>query len=107
MEGFDRQEVGVVDDGDDEFALGVEVAGFGDETGLAFVVIAVGFEVQGGAEEAQEVVPGVQGPVDDGRDPLFGVVAGDRVFEDGFSGAGLAENDAETALAIVNCERPR
>ena len=55
MKGFEGQEVGVVNDGDDEFALGDEVAGFGDETGLAFVVIAIGFEVQGGAEEAQEV----------------------------------------------------
>ena len=39
MEGFDGQEVGVVNDGDDEFALGVEVASFGDEASLAFVIV--------------------------------------------------------------------
>ena len=67
---FDGQEVGVINDGNDEFALGVEVAGFGDETRLALVVVACCFELLGGAEQAQEVVPGVQGAVDDGCDPI-------------------------------------
>ena len=104
MEGFDGQEVCVVNDGNDECALGVEVAGLGDEAGLAFVVVAGGFELHGGAEQAQEVVPGVQGAVDDGRDPLFGIVAGDGVFEDGLAGAGFAKDEAEAALAVVDLE---
>jgi hypothetical protein len=51
MEGFVGEEVGVVDDGDDEFAFGVERAGFGDEAGLAFMIVAGGFELHGLAEE--------------------------------------------------------
>ena len=104
MEGFDGQEVGVVNDGDDEFALGVEVASFGDEASLAFVVVAGGFELHGVAEQAQEVVPGVQRAVDDRGDPLFGIVAGDGVFEDGLAGAGFAKDEAEAALAVVDLE---
>ncbi len=104
MEGFDGQEVGVVNDGDDEFALGVEVASFGDEASLAFVIVAGGFELHGVAEQAQEVVPGVQRAVDDRGDPLFGIVAGDGVFEDGLAGAGFAKDEAEAALAVVDFE---
>ena len=57
MEGFDGQEVRFVNDGNDEFAFGVEVAGLGNEAGLAFVVVAGGFELHGVAEEAQETRP--------------------------------------------------
>ncbi len=46
-EGFDGDEVGVVDDGDEDFPFGVEVASFFDETGFAFVVVAGAFEVEG------------------------------------------------------------
>jgi len=59
-EGFDGDEMGVVDDGDKDFSLGVEVAGFFDESGFAFVVGSVTFEVEGLAEEAEDVVPGVE-----------------------------------------------
>ena len=57
VEGFEGQEVGVVNDGDDDFAFGVEVAGLGNEAGLTFVVVAGGFELHGVAEEAQETRP--------------------------------------------------
>ena len=46
-EGFDGDEVGVIDDGDDVFAFAVKGASFGDEPSFAFVVGAVGFEVEG------------------------------------------------------------
>lgn len=49
-EGFDGDEVGVVDDGDDDFSFGVEVARFCDESGFAFVIGSVAFEVEGLAE---------------------------------------------------------
>ena len=96
--------MGVINDGDDGFSSGVEVAGFEDESGFAFVVGAIGIDFHGAAEEAQEVVPGVEGAVDDGSDPLFGVVLDDGVFENGFAGAGFAEDDAEPALLGVDFE---
>jgi hypothetical protein len=68
------------------------------------MIVAGGFELHGLAEEAQEVVPGVQRAVDDRRDPLFGIVAGDGVFEDGLAGARFAQNEAEAALAVVDLE---
>jgi hypothetical protein len=36
----------------------------------------------------------VQGAVDDGGDPLFGIMPDDGVFEDGLAGSGLAEDEA-------------
>ena len=96
--------MGVIDDGDDVFAFTVKGAGFGDETGFAFVIGAVGIDLHGVAEEAQEVVQGVEGAVDDGGDPLFGVVVDEGVFEDGFASAGLAEDEAEAALLGVDFE---
>ena len=38
------------------------------------MVAAVGFELEGLAKEAQDVMPAVEGSVDDGGDPLFWVV---------------------------------
>ena len=104
MERFDGQEVGVIDDGDDGFAFGVLGAGFGDETCLAFGVVAEGVELERLAEQAQQVGPGVQRAVDDGRDPLLWVVTDDGVFEDGLAGAGFAEHKAESALLAVDLE---
>jgi len=43
---IDRQEVGIVDDGDDCLAHGVEPAGFGAEACLAFQFTAGGFELE-------------------------------------------------------------
>ena len=102
--GFDGEEVGVVDDWNELFAFEVEGAGFGDETAFAFVVAAVGFEFEGLAKEAQDVVPAVEGAVDDGGEPLFGVVVHEVVFEDAFAGAGFADDEAEAALVGVNFE---
>ncbi len=49
-------------------------------------------------------MPGVQGAVDDRGDPLFGVVVDEGVFEDSFTGARFAEDDAESALLGVDFE---
>ncbi len=101
---FNRDEVGVVDDRNDVAGLRMEVSGFGDEAGFAAVVAAAAFEVEGLAEEAQDVVPGVQGAVDNGGDPVLGVVVEEVVFEDGFPGAGFAEDEAEATLVRVDFE---
>jgi len=96
--------VGVVNNGNEDFSFGVEVAGFFDEPSLAFVIGPVVFEVEGGAEQTQDVAPGVEGAVDDGGDPVFLVVVDEVVFEDGFSGAGFADDEAEASLLGVDFE---
>jgi len=83
---------------------GVEVAGFGDETGFTFMISAVAIEVEGLAEQAQDVAPGVEGSVDDRGDPGFGIVMEEVVFEDGFAGAGFADDEAEASLLGVDFE---
>lgn len=96
--------MGVVDDGNDDFSFGVEVTCFGDESSFAFVVGAVALEVEGLAEEAQDVAPGVKRSVDDGGDPVFEVMVDEVVFEDGFSGAGFADDEAKSTLLGVDFE---
>ena len=103
-EGFDGDEVGVVYDWNDEFSFGVEVTCFGDEACFAFVIGTVAFKVEGLAKEAQDVAPGVKGSVDDGGDPIFEIMVDEVVFEDGFSGAGFADDEAEAALLGVDFE---
>jgi len=97
-------EVGVVDDGDEHFACAVESEGFLDEETFAFAVAAVELDLEGFAEDAQGVVVGVEGAVDDGGDEAFGVVGEEGVFEDAFAGSGFAEEEAEAALLGVDEE---
>ena len=94
---FDGHKVGVVNDGEKDFPFGVEGTSFFDETGFAFVVRSVAFEIEGLAEEAQDVVPAMEGAVDDGDDPVLGVIFEKMIFEDGLAGAGFAEEEAEPA----------
>ncbi len=96
--------MGVVDDGDEKFSFLVELARGGDETVFAFVVVAVGFEVEGEAEEAEDVVPTVEGTINDGDDPVSRVVFEEVLFEDGFSGARFTEYEAKAALLGVDLE---
>lgn len=102
--GFDGDEVGVVDDGNDDFSPGVEVPGFGDQTSFAFVISAIAIEIEGLAEQAQDVSPGVEGTIDDGGDPCFCVMVQEVVFEDGFAGSGFADDQAEATLLGVDFE---
>ena len=86
-QGFDGDQMGVVDNGKEDFAFGVEGASFFDKSGFALVVGSVAFEVEGLAKKAEDVVPAVEGAVDDGDDPVLGVILEEMVFEDGFAGA--------------------
>jgi len=68
------------------------------------VITAIAFEFKGLAEESQDVVPGVEGAVDDGGNPVFGVVMYEVIFEDCFPGARFAEDEAEPTLLGVDFE---
>jgi hypothetical protein len=98
------QEVGVVDDGNEEFSFGVGVPGVFDELFLSLGVTAGGFDVEGFAEDLEGVGVGVEGAADGGGDELFRVVLGEGVFDDAFTGSGFAHDDAEAALTGVDEE---
>ena len=49
-------------------------------------------------------MPAMEGAVDDGDDPVLGVIVEKMIFEDGLAGAGFAEDDAEAALLAVDFE---
>jgi hypothetical protein len=83
-------EVGVVDDGDEHFAAAVEAEGFLDQKAFAVVVAAFELDLEGFAEDAQGVVIGVEGAIDDRSDEALWVVVDQGLFEDAFAGAGLA-----------------
>ena len=101
---FGRHEVGVVDDGDEHFAGAMDFEGFLDQEAFAMVVPAFELDLKGLAKDAQGVVVGVEGAIDDGCDDVFGVVGQERLFEHAFAGAGFAEHQAEAALLGVDFE---
>ena len=84
-QGVDGDEMGVINDGDDELAFVMELARGVDEAGFAFVIIAVGFQFEGFTEQAQHGVPGVEAAVDHGGDPFFLVCDGGWRFSKRFS----------------------
>jgi hypothetical protein len=88
----------VVDDGHEEFGGAVETEGLVDQKPLAVVVVAAELDLKGLAEDAQGVVIGVKGAVDDGGDDALGVVLSERFLEDGLATARFAQNQTETAL---------
>ena len=97
-------EVGVVNDGDEHFAGAVDAEGFLDQQAFAVMVAALELDLEGFAEDAQGVVVGVQGAVDDRGDHAFGVVVEEGLFEDAFAGAGFAQDQAQAALLGVDAE---
>jgi hypothetical protein len=97
-------EVGVVNDGDEHFAGAVDAEGFLDQQAFAAMVVALKLDLEGLAEDAQGVVIGVQGAVDNRGDHAFGVVVQEGLFEHAFAGAGFAQDQAEAALLGVDSE---
>lgn len=101
---FNGEEVGVINDGDDMFAFDIECASFGDDPALALMIVAVGFEFEGLAKQAEDVVPAVERAVDDWGDPVLGVVGDDVAFEDSFSGARFSQDKTQAALLGMDFE---
>ena len=97
-------EVGVVNDGHEHFAGAMEAEGFLDQQAFAVVVAALELDLEGFAEDAQGVVIGVEGAVDDRGDHAFGVVVEQGLLEDAFAGAGFAQHQAQAALLGVDAE---
>lgn len=61
-------------------------------------------DLEGFAQDAQGVVIGVEGAVDDGRDQAFGVMGEQGLLEDAFAGAGFAEHQTQATLLGVDAE---
>ena len=99
-----RHKVGIVNNRDEHFAGAVNAEGLLDQEAFAMVVVALELDLEGFAEDAQGVVIGVESAVDDRRDQAFGIVRQERLFEDAFARAGLAEDHAEAALLGVDSE---
>lgn len=99
-----RHEVGVVDNRDEELARTMDLKSLLDQEPLARVVVTLELDLKGLAEDAQGVVVGVEGAVDDGSDHALGVMVEEGLLEDRFPRARFAENKAEAALLGVNPE---
>ncbi len=67
-------EMSVVDDGDEQFVGSMDLEGFLDQEAFAAMVVAIELNLKGLAEDAQGVVVGVEGAVDDRSDHALGVV---------------------------------
>ena len=96
--------MGVINDGDQHFAGAVEAEGLLDQEAFAVMVAALELDLEGLAEDAQGIVVSMEGAVDHRGHHALGVVVDQGLFEDGFSGARLAQDQAEAALLGVNPE---
>ena len=97
-------EMGVVNDGDEHLADAMDFEGYLDQQAIAAMIAALELNLKGFAKDAQGVVVGVEGAVDDRGDEAFGVVVEEGVFEHAFSGARFAQDQAEAALLGMNAE---
>ena len=103
-QGGDVHQVGVVDDGGEHLAGGVQATRFGDETPLAAHVVPLGFDLKRLAQDTERGVVGVQGAIDDRRDEALGVEFAQGALEHALAGAGLAHDEAETSLLAVHAD---
>lgn len=97
-------EVGVVEDGGECFAGVVECEGLFDEFAFAGESGALELDADGVAEDFDGVGVGVEGACDGGDEVLALGELLEGVFDDGFAGAGEAEDEAEPALLAVDLE---
>ena len=99
---FGRHEVSVVDDWHKHFPCAVHAEGFLREQSFAVMIVAIKLDLEGRAEDAQGVVISMERAVDDGRDDAFLILIHEGLLEDGFAGAGFAEDQTEPALLGVD-----
>ncbi len=82
----------------------MDFEGFLDEQPFAAMIVPLEVDLEGLAEDAQGVVVGVEGAVDDGRDHPFWVVVDQRLFQNAFAGARFAQDQTEAALLGVDAQ---
>jgi len=97
-------EVGVVNDGHEHFSGAIDAEGFLNQEPFTVVVAALELDLKGFTEDAQGIVIGVQGPVDDGRDHAFRVVMQEGLLQNAFAGSGFAQDQAKATLLCVDPE---
>jgi hypothetical protein len=97
-------EVGVINERHEHLACSVKPEGFLNEKALAFAVTAIEFDLEGFTEYPEGVVIGVKRPVDHGGNHAFWVMVNDGMFDNGFTCAGFAKNEAKSALLSMDAE---
>jgi len=95
-------EMGVVDNGSNHHTEMVEAERFLDETFFTGEVTAIDFQTKGVAKDAQGVAVRVEGAGDSGGDEAFLVMILERLLDDRFAGAGLAQEQAQPALLTMD-----
>jgi hypothetical protein len=98
-------EVGVVEDGGQALAGVVEAEGLLDEPAFALEGGTFELNAEGVAEDFDGIGVGVQSSGDGGDEVLVFGESLQRLFDDGLTGAGNAENQAQSALLTMDLER--
>ena len=92
----------IVDDGYEHLAGVIDAMGLFDESAFAAEVQTFHINLEGLTQDTQRAVVGVQRAVDHGGKHAFGVVAAQCVLDGALAGAGLADEDTETALLTTH-----
>ena len=97
-------EVGVVEDGGQGLAGVVEGEGLFDKAAFAFEGVAFELDAKGAAEDFDGVGVGVQGAGDRGDQVLIFGEALEGLLDNGLTGAGEPEHEAQSSLLTVDLE---
>jgi hypothetical protein len=94
----------VINEGHDHFAILIKLMNLKQEPFFALEIAAVGFGLKGVAQQAQKRGIGVESSGHRSEHEPFGIVLQKYGFDDRFSGARLAQQEAKTALLAMNQE---
>jgi len=102
FEEFRWDEVGVVDESEEAFAVAVEVSDLGDDVLLQCCAEFFNLYLKRLAEETQKAVPAEDGAVKGDDVPFFLGKLHEGLLEDGFSCAGVSDDNGEaTGVGLV------
>ena len=77
----------VINDRNEHFSGLVDLEGLLNEEAFAVMILPVELDFKGLTEDAEDVVIGVEGSIEDRSDDALGIMVDQSVFEDGFSRA--------------------
>ena len=96
--------MGVINERNNDFSVLIELMNLGQQLFLAFEVAAIGFALEGGTEDSQDVRIGMEGSGNRSDHEPFGIMIKQGGFNDRFASSGLSQQEAKATLLAVDTE---
>ena len=103
-EGVHLHQMGVVDDGDQGYAVAVVAEGLGDEPLLEGESVALEFGIEGFAQDLDGIGVGMEGAADRGDELTLVLPLLEGFLDDGFASSRIADDQAQSALLAMDAQ---